>query len=111
MMNVPGFVHKPHPNRPFPETFIHSNIRKKHSEASGARALFGGSGRAFSLEVGSFAPTLKFSGAPGVLRTRFFARPGPLGLGFGSCGRCRVRFWRAKRLDFRGLRALVHVRC
>ena len=49
------------------------------SDASGLRALFGGSRRAFSLEVDSFALTLKFSEAPEALRTRFFARLGRFG--------------------------------
>ena len=79
--------------------------------AFGARAPFGGSGRAFSLEVGSFALTKKFPEAPGALRTRFFARPGSLGLDFGFGGRSRPRFWRAQWLDFRGLSALMRVRC
>ena len=44
----------------------------------GARPLLGGPGRAFSLEVASFAQTKKFSEAPEVLRARFFARLGRL---------------------------------
>ena len=71
-------------------------FRKKHSDASGARALFGGTGRAFSLEVGSFALTYKFSETPEALRTHLFARPGSLGLDFGSRGRSWPRFWKAK---------------
>ena len=54
-------------------------FRNSGSEASEARSLFGGTGRAFSLEVASFAPTYKFSEAPRALRTCFFARLGRFG--------------------------------
>ena len=67
--------------------------------------------RSCSLEVASFALTLNFSEAPKVLRARFVARTGPLGLDFGSPGRPRTRFWRPKRLDFRLFSACLCVSC
>ena len=81
------------------------------SEASGPRPLFGGTGRAFSLEVASFALTFKFSEAPEALGARIFARSGPTALNFGSPGRSRARFWRPERLDLRSLSTLAHGRC
>ena len=49
-------------------------FRNFPSGGLGLRALIGGTGRAFSLEVASLALTLKFSEAPEVLRAHFFAR-------------------------------------
>ena len=43
-------------------------FRKKHSGHSEARSPLGGTGRPFSLEIASFAPTKKFSEAPEALR-------------------------------------------
>ena len=54
-------------------------FRNFPSGCSGLRSLIGGTGRAFSLEVASFAPTYKFSEAPRALRTCFFARLGRFG--------------------------------
>ena len=63
----------------------------------GARPLLGGSGRAFSLEVASFAPTYKSSEAPEALRARFFARRGR----FGAQTCSPEPPWDAPGLDFR----------
>ena len=81
------------------------------SEPSGHGAPWPLAGRSCSLEVASFALTLNFSEAPKVLRARFVARTGPLGLDFGSPGRPRTRFWRPKRLDFRLFSACLCVSC
>ena len=86
-------------------------FRNFHSGASGARVLLGGTGRAFSLEVASFALTFKFSEAPEALRARIFARSGPPALNFGSPGRSWARFWKPKHLDLRGFSTLAHNRC
>ena len=74
-------------------------FRNYSSRGSEPRALPGGSGRAGSPETASLALSFQFSETPEALRTRlfartgrFFARPGPPGLDFGSSGRSRPRF-------------------
>ena len=76
---------------------IHSKIPKILLGVLGARSLLGGSGRAFSLEVASFAPTYKFSEAPEALRAHFFARLGR----FGAQTCSPEPPWDAPGLDFR----------
>ena len=80
-----------------PAGSIHSKIPKIVLGGLGARSLLGGSGRAFSLEVASFAPTYKFSEAPEALRARFFARLGR----FGAQTCSPEPPWDAPGLDFR----------
>ena len=81
---------------------IHSKIPKIVLGGLGARPLLGGSGRAFSLEVASFAPTYKFSEAPEALRARFFTRLGRFGTQTCSPERPRPRLSSPKQQFLRG---------
>ena len=71
------------------------------SEASGARALSGGSGARFLARSRSFEPSKNFSEAPEALRARFFARADQFFARTSRSEGSRARFRRPKCLDFR----------
>ena len=66
--------------------------------------------RSCSLEVDSFALTFKFSEAPQALRANFFARTGRFCARFARSKGHRTRFWKPKRLDFRGFSCITAAR-
>ena len=82
-----------------------SSISKLPKNASGASAgarVLAARRRTCSLEGPSFALTFKFSEAPQALRANFFARTGRFCVRLARSKVPQTRFWKPKRLDFRG---------
>ena len=87
-----------------------SKLLKIASEPSGGARVLAACRRSCSLEVDSFALTFRFSEAPQALRANFFASTGRFRARLARSKGPRTRFWKPKRLDFRGFSGIPAAR-